>query len=232
MTFHTESRRPLLGSRIGAWLKKPRADKLRSVAAKGRRTIDWAEDVLFEKWYRLDCSGYIPNSDLETVYAASRPHAVCYQAVRCVHVGLLIDEAKKTGIVFDNFIDLGSGKGKACFYAANKYRFKQLIGVEFSGPLVEAADANRKNFGAPNIRFLHMDAAQFALPEGNNLVFLFNPFGEFILRKFLENNIDQLRQSRSVIAYVNDHHRLCMTRLGFSTLFRSQNSRSSLHQLM
>jgi SAM-dependent methyltransferase len=215
---------------IGAWLKKPFGYKLRSLAAKGHRAIVRVEDLIFEKWHRLDCGGYIANDSLESAYSASLPHANPYEAVRCAHLGELIEEARKRGIVFDNFIDLGSGKGKACFYAATKCNFKQIIGVEFSGQLVEVADANKRNFGAENISFLNIDATLFALPKGNNLVFLFNPFGEVVLEKFLENNIHHFRESRSVIAYANDEHRLCLARFGFASFFRNQVSRGSLHE--
>lgn len=230
MSYHIESRRLPLRVKISVWLQKPFAHKLRSIAAKGHGVIILMADMLFEKRHRLDCAGYIRNSDLETTYSASLPHAMAYQAVTCRAVGELIDEAQKIGIVFDNFVDLGSGKGKACFYAAAKSSFKKIIGVEFSGPLVEVADVNKKKFGADNISFLNIDASLFSLPEGNNLVFLFNPFREVILQKFLEGNIDHFKKNRSVIAYANDQHRLCLASLGFATLFRNQDSQSSLHQ--
>lgn len=216
--------------RIGAWLKKPLAHKLRSVAVKGQGAINRMADGIFEKWHRLDCGGFVQHTDLETIYSASLPHARAYEAVTCQVIGKLLDEAKKTGIVFDNFIDIGSGKGKACFYAAARHRFNKIIGVEFSGPLVEVANANKKNSGAHDVNFFNIDATLFSLPAGDNLVFLFNPFGEVILRQFLENNIDSFRHGRSVIAYANDQHRLCLAELGFATLFRNQDSQCSLHQ--
>jgi SAM-dependent methyltransferase len=232
MAYQIVPRHLHLRDRIGPWLKKPLAHKLRSLVTKGQRTIVRVEDVIFETRHRLDCGGYIEPDYLETVYSASLRHANPYEAVRCAHVRELIGEAQKTGIVFDNFIDVGSGKGKACFYAATKGSFKQIIGVEFSRPLVDVANLNKMNFGATNISFLNADAAVFSLPKGNNLVFLFNPFGEVILQKFLENNIDHFRQSRSLIAYANDQHRLCLATLGFTTLFRSEESKGSLHQFI
>jgi SAM-dependent methyltransferase len=224
------SRRLQLQDRIGAWLRKPLAHKLRSAAAKGIDVIHWTADASFEKWHRLDLGGFIGNQDLETVFSASQPHAKAYQAVPCAMVAKLLDEARKTGIVFDKFIDIGSGKGKACFYAAAKGRFNKIVGVEFSGPLVAVADANKRNFSAHDISFLNMDATVFSLPAGDNLVFLFNPFGEVILQQFLENNIERFRQSRTVIAYANDQHRQCLARLGFATIFRNQDSQCSLYQ--
>jgi SAM-dependent methyltransferase len=232
MTFQILPRHLHLRDRIGPWLKKPLAQKLRSLVTKGHRAIVRVEDVIFENRHRLDCGGYIETDYLETVYSASLRHANPYEAVRCAQVRELIGEAHKTGIVFDNFIDLGSGKGKACFYAATKGSFKQIIGVEFSRPLVDVANVNKTSFGAGNISFLNIDAAVFSLPKGNNLIFLFNPFGGVILHKFLENNINHFRQSRSLIAYANDQHRLCLATLGFATIFRNERSKASLHQFI
>ncbi|MGO4479936.1 methyltransferase domain-containing protein [Massilia sp. 2TAF26] len=204
--------------------------KLQSLERKVAEAIHWIEDFVFERRYQLNCSGYIENRKLETIHSAALPHSMAYQAVTCAAIRELIDEVEKTGIVFDHFIDLGSGKGKACFYAAMRFPFRKIIGVEFSEPLVEIARDNAARFGAENIFFVNADAASFCLPPGNNLVFLFNPFSESILKKFLESNADRFRQSRSVIAYANDQHRLCLARAGFVTLFRNQDTQGSLHQ--
>lgn len=230
MAHQIETNRLPLQGRIGAWLRKPLRYKLRSARAKAIVALHRAADAWFDRRHGLDCGGFIRNEDLQTDCAASLPHARAYEAVTCAAVGRLLDEANKTGIAFDKFIDIGSGKGKACFYAAAHGRFNQLIGVEFSAPLVAAADANKKRFGAHDISFLNMDATVFSLPAGDHLVFLFNPFGEVVLRQFLENNIDRFRQSRTVIAYANDQHRHCLAKLGFVTLFRNQDAQASLYQ--
>ncbi len=227
-----EPHRWRLQGRIGAWLRRPLTHKLRSAALKGRRALRGVEDLAFEKWHRLNLGGFIRNKDIDTVFAASLPHARAYEAVTCAVIAELLREARKTGIAFERFVDIGSGKGKACFYAAAKGGFSRIVGVEFSAPLVAVADANSKIFGAQDIRFVNMDATAFSLPAGDNLVFLFNPFGECILKQFLENNIERFRQSRTVIAYANDQHRLCLAKLGFSTLFRNQDSQSSLYQYL
>lgn len=230
MSCQTESRPTELRGRVIAWLKKPLSHQLRSLAGKAVVLIRRIEDGVFEKRHGLRCGGYIDRRELETRHSAALAHSRAYQAVTCAAIRELIDEAKKTGIVFDNFIDLGSGKGKACFYAATRCRFKRIIGVEFSAALVEAANANTRKFCADNIFFVNDDAARFSLPLGDNLVFLFNPFGEIVLREFLENNVDKFRQSRTVIAYANDQHRLCLARAGFVTLFRNQGSQGSVYQ--
>lgn len=227
MALHAGSRRTLLQARMGAWLKRPLADKLRALSSRGQRALDRTEDALFDMWHGLDCGGYVDNRELTSEFAAALPYARAYEPITCALLRRLLAEARKTGIRFDNFVDLGSGKGKACFYAAASGRFGRVVGVEFSHALVAAAEANRKRFGH-DISFINADAATCTLPEGVNLVFLFNPFGEHILRNFIENNIEHFRTSRSIIAYANDQHRLCLASLGFATLFRDQDCQSSL----
>ena len=72
------------------------------------------------------------------------------------------------------FIDIGCGKGRACFYASRKY--PRLIGIDFSPSLIRAAQENLKAFrGAKgNISFMVRDARIFDLPESGSLVYLFN----------------------------------------------------------
>ena len=81
-----------------------------------------------------------------------------------------------------------------------------MIGVEFSAPLVQIANGNKERFGQDNITFLNADATQYVLPDGSSLVFLFNPFDEVILEKFISNNLEHYRRHRSLIAYSNDVH--------------------------
>lgn len=232
MAQQIETRPVRLQGRLVAWLRKPLGHKLRSTRVKAIRALHWVADASFDRRHRIDCGGFIRSQDLQSDCAATLPHARAYEAITCAVMGQVLAEAKKTGIVFDRFIDIGSGKGKACFYAAAKGGFRNIIGIEFSAPLVEVADANKKKFGAHDISFLTMDATAFSLPSGDNLVLLFNPFGEVVLQRFLENNLERFRSSRTVIAYANDQHRLCLAKLGFVTLFRNQDAQLSLYQYL
>ncbi len=229
MAFHTYPDKPRWHGRVTAWLKKPLSHQFRSVLNKVRKVGRVIEDLVFEKRHGLDCRGFIESKDLETVHAKALPHSRAYQAISCAALRELLDEAVKTGIKFDNFIDLGSGKGKACFYVATRYVFRKIIGVEFSGPLIDDANANGRNFTKTfkhgNICFSNEDAATFSLPVGNNLIFLYNPFGDVILQQFIDNNLHKFRQSNSIIAYANDKHRLCLAKAGFATLFESTTVR-------
>jgi len=143
----------------------------------------------------------------------------------------LLKEAYKTGYKFDNFIDIGSGKGKPCFYAGSKHTYKNIIGVEFSQPLIDVAEKNKLKTRLKNLTFLNKDATKYELPSKNNLVFLVNPFDDVTLEKFVSLNLKHFQSYNTVIAYLNDVHRKSLTKLGFETIFRDQTRKISLYQL-
>jgi 16S rRNA G966 N2-methylase RsmD len=189
-----------------------------------------AEDFLFEKRLGIELSGNVNASNLITTFT-TKSHAVEYRPVYTRNLRELFNESQKTAYTFENFIDIGSGKGKACFYAYTKRIFNNIIGIEFSEPLVEIANRNKVKIKSENIKFINADAAEFELPQKNNLIFMFNPFDSVVLEKFISNNIEHFRKNNSVIAYANDIQRLSLTKFGFETIFRNQSSKISLYQL-
>lgn len=174
--------------------------------------------------------GVIQNGQLVAESELSISHATAYHAVWCRNLRELFLEAKKTGVHFENFIDIGSGKGKACLYAHTKHLFKRILGIEFSAPLLAIADKNKAKVRAADVSFLKADATEFELPHANNLVFMFNPFDDWVLERFISKNLNHFKEARSVIAYANDVHRMSLIRLGFQTIFRNQTRRISLYK--
>ncbi|HBO77310.1 class I SAM-dependent methyltransferase [Cupriavidus metallidurans] len=189
------------------------------------------EDYLFEKRYGLDLGGVVPVKDLMDDTSLPIAHASTYHAVWCRNLRELFREARRTGHRFDNFVDIGSGKGKACFYAHTRQPFRNIVGVEFSSTLIDVSSRNQRRFGADNISFVNADATGFSLPSGNNIVFMFNPFDDVILERFVRHNLDHFRQHRSVIAYANDVQRMTLVRFGFETIYRNQERKISLYRL-
>jgi len=191
------------------------------------------EDYLFERRHRLDLSGIIKNSDLVSDDKEAIAHATAYHAVWCRNLRELFMEAARRDFTFKTFVDIGSGKGKACFYAAqNKFLlFHEIIGIEFSLPLINISNINKRKFILNNISFIHSDATKYILPDHQCLVFMFNPFDDIVLEDFLRHNKDHFREHQSVIAYANDIHRKSMEDLGFSTLFRNEVRKISLYQM-
>jgi len=89
------------------------------------------------------------------------------------------------------FIDMGSGKGRVLFAAA-EYPFRNVIGVEFSNALHDDALANLKRYKywgqrCADIEPVHADAREFEFPDDNLVIYLFNPFGPEVMGRMLAN---------------------------------------------
>ncbi len=89
------------------------------------------------------------------------------------------------------FIDVGSGKGRVLFVAA-EYPFRKVMGVEFSNALHDDAVANLKRYKfsgrrCSDIEPVHADAREFEFPNDNLVIYLFNPFGPEVMERMLDN---------------------------------------------
>jgi SAM-dependent methyltransferase len=89
------------------------------------------------------------------------------------------------------FIDMGSGKGRMLFVAA-EYPFRKVMGVEFSNALHDDAMANLKRYKYPGRRCadiapVHADAREFEFPNDNLVIYMFNPFGPEVMESMLAN---------------------------------------------
>ena len=89
------------------------------------------------------------------------------------------------------FVDLGSGKGRVLLLASD-LPFKRIIGVEFSPELHEVAVRNIRNYRNPaqrskQIQSVCADATAFPPPDGNVVIFLFNPFKSSSVSRVLDN---------------------------------------------
>lgn len=95
-----------------------------------------------------------------------------------------------------SFIDIGCGKGRALFIAA-ELPFRQLIGVELSGELCEVARSNvaRDPAWTERISIVNQDATNFNYPEGPLVLFFYYPFYAAVFRRVLKNLERQLRRS-------------------------------------
>lgn len=194
-----------------------------------KRKLFAFEDYVFEISHGIDIGRAVAHEDLISTNTDSLHHATAYNPVWCRNLRELFREARKTGVAFHTFVDVGAGKGKACFYASSAMSFAKIVGIEFSHSLITTAKCNQARYRATNIDFQLADAAQYLLPAGNTLIFLFNPFDEVILNSFIENNLRHFAENRSVIAYANDVHRKLLTARGFETLFRNQTRKISLY---
>ncbi len=213
----------LIGKARG-WLARPLWDQALGLSHR----FDKIRDKRFERARGLDLSSEVQHAELSADNADSAEQATCYQASASTLLKLAIAEAQKAGVSFDNFVDVGCGKGKICIDARRIGGFNRIIGLDFSQALVTIAEQNARKCGYADIELVCADATQYDLPDGASLVYLFNPFGAGIMRAFLERNLGVLKDGRSCIAYVFDEQRAVFADLGFETLFRNQTLEMSL----
>ena len=189
------------------------------------------EDRWFEWRHGLALSAPVAHDELVASNALSLAHATSYQGVWCRNVRTLLREARRCRPSLDSFVDIGSGKGKACFYAALQPGMRDVVGVEFSEPLVAVARRNQQRLADKPIEFIHADATEWQLPGRTQLVFLFNPFDALILDRFLTNNRNHFQGHGSLLGYANDVHHPVLRQHGFDTVFRDPVRRLSLFSL-
>jgi ribosomal protein L11 methylase PrmA len=111
-------------------------------------------------------------------------------------VGFLQEDPNKF-----TFIDLGCGKGITLIVAA-MLGFKKVIGVEFAPELVEVAKKNLTKMHISNAVVLNSDAADFSFPQGDTVVYLYNPFSEKVMRQVV-TNLGQACSNKLYLIYKN-----------------------------
>jgi hypothetical protein len=170
-------------------------------AARARHT----RDLEFDQKHGVDTGGSIPLSELD-VETDNWIHGAMYQAMAPVDFGKVLEPFH---IRYDDFtfIDFGSGKGRAILLASS-LPFKKIVGVEFSRTLHEIALKNLDAFTARNehcggIESHCMDAVEYPLPVEPLVLYLFNPFGEPVMQKLVNNVVASLRLNprRIVVVY-------------------------------
>ncbi len=131
------------------------------------------------------------------------------------------------------FVDLGAGMGRAMLLAS-AYPFRAVVGVELHPALARIGRRNLALWRAAGralapMRMVCRDAAEFPLPAGPCVAFLFNPFGAPVLRRLLRVWSRGLarRAGELDILYVNNEQERVLEREpGFARLFRGQVRRS------
>lgn len=88
------------------------------------------------------------------------------------------------------FVDIGSGKGKVLFMAA-ELPFKRIVGIEYAQGLHEIAVRNVASYRSSAKRCdliepIHADALNYQLPQGPLVLFIFNALAKEIMLEFLK----------------------------------------------
>ena len=169
----------------------------RAGEAARRRSLD------FDRRHGTDTAGIVRLGALE-IESPNRDLGVRYQPSDPDDFRSLV-EALPFDLTDYVFVDLGSGKGRILLLAS-EFPFRRVVGVEFSPELNEVAQRNialstNHRRRCHDVRTVTADAAEYVLPEGPLVLYLYNPFAPEILRRLLERNRGSL-ESGSRPVYV------------------------------
>jgi SAM-dependent methyltransferase len=116
------------------------------------------------------------------------------------------------------FVDLGCGKGRTLILAA-KQGFQKVIGVEFSPELAAIARQNLHQVGV-DADIMEGDASRFHFGDGDQLIYMYNPFGRSVMRSVIDNLADWRTRhpNKAFVVYINP---VCQREFDSSPVFRS-----------
>jgi hypothetical protein len=150
-----------------------------------------AEDWWFDTTRRVETvSGALEKPDL-TQIVGDQQDSYVYLPIRATNARQAIRDLPIRHFPEYTFIDMGSGKGKMLFVAA-EYPFRRVIGVEYSKKLHDQAVVNCSRYRHPTqkcpvIEPIFGNAAEYKFPDDQLVVYLFNPFGPEVMGQMLRN---------------------------------------------
>lgn len=170
------------------------------------------EVLLFDLRYGTNTSTFIPEEFYATLAkenpnALAAPtkaeHGVKHRSSLTTVIregfGRVSNTIRNRGLVPSNatLFDLGCGEGKALMIGMSEefgFNFKRAVGVDYYDAVLDTARENIKKAklnlkggqtpdGEDKIKFVFADAAEFTSFNGTNIVYMYNPFDEEIIRE-------------------------------------------------
>ncbi len=224
------------------------------LAAASREAARWISDVTFRPVTSLrqrrhdrrlgiwtpgepDGPDHAP-LDRDVAAAATHRDSIAYGPTPAHHFIRMLRSLPVNVPADFTFVDIGCGKGLTLCLASD-HGFRPVIGVELDPRLVDIARDNVRAFLAQHrwpeaervIDVVHHDAADYELPAGSTVAFMFHPFGESTMRAVVKNIQRSLEQSPRpfYVAYFNPVHREVLDE---SPMMRrlSKNTRWALYE--
>jgi hypothetical protein len=167
------------------------------------------ENLAFDARYDTDTAEEVPLERYDIDLGEERLHGTwCYQGVHENALRSIIDALVPQPGDYD-FIDIGSGKGKALLVAST-YPFKHVRGVELSPRLHTIALDNWSSFASSkmvrcsDVASTCQDARRLTEIGDKTFLFMFNPLSPEPMREFIAQlEVLSARQASSVmIAYL------------------------------
>jgi SAM-dependent methyltransferase len=190
----------------------------------------------FDVEFGVRTSGLIAGRHLKSGHRHDR-HATAYFGVAPSVFHGLVRRWRRTRPVAPleeyTFVDVGAGMGRAVLLGA-ELPFKAVVGVELHPGLAGIARKNltvwrKAGRASAPMKMICGDAVEFEWPEGPCVAFLFNPFGEVVMRRFARAVAKSFRKRGGELdlLYVNNEQEWVLERqTGFERQFLGQVPRS------
>jgi SAM-dependent methyltransferase len=173
--------------------------KKRTVPGQEKAKPNTAGPYPFDAMYGVETGGLVWGESLEqpksksAAYWATGYYGISPSAFTNALTHLELDWTKFS------FVDVGCGKGRAMLLAL-RFPFRRVWGVELSPALTAVANDNLRRFAAdwrqPQVpaEAFAGDAADFALPDGPVVMFLYHPFAAPLMKRFIAHVREAARQ--------------------------------------
>jgi SAM-dependent methyltransferase len=190
----------------------------------------------FDLEFGVRTSGLVAGRHLKSGHKADRHNTAYFGVAPSVFREMIVRwRRSKPAAAIDEFtfVDLGAGMGRALLLAA-EFPFRAVVGVELNPTLAQIGRRNMARWRAAGRAFAPMrmvcrNAAEFKMPAGPCVAFLFNPFGAPVLRRLLTEWSRSFvgREGQLDILYVNnEQERALEQQAGFTRLFAGEVRRS------
>jgi SAM-dependent methyltransferase len=190
----------------------------------------------FDLEFGVRTSGLVAGRHLKSGHGADRHNTAYFGVAPSVFREMIVRWRRSKPIAAIDeysFVDLGAGMGRAMLLAA-EFPFREVVGVELNPTLARIGKKNLALWRAAGrakapMRMICRNAADFELPTGPCVVFLFNPFGAPVMKRLLASWSRSIlaREGQLDILYVNnEQERVLRLQPGLVRLFTGEVRRS------
>lgn len=158
-----------------------------------RYTIKRMKLKLINKVYDLDFEGYYSAASLNLDSKDVTGYEPCY------NFSNLLRKCKIKNN--DTFIDIGSGKGCALYYA-KKFPFSLIDGIEISKSLSDISSENIKKINDNRLHIYNMDARDFLKYDDYNYFYMYNPCKEEACTMILNLILNSYKANKRTITVI------------------------------
>jgi SAM-dependent methyltransferase len=149
-----------------------------------------------------------------------------YEAVSFYMLEKLLGAFQKVSAM-TSIIDLGSGKGRVLMVASH-FGFTDITGIDFAKELCQQANVNmrEKEKEFPKIKWtvINEDVENYNIGRQDSVFFMFNPFTEDVLKRFLEKLDDSCHEfPRSIyFLYASPQYQQLLLDNGYAIIYQKQ----------